>query len=261
MIFDLPATVYSTGHPINEQVSDMLSIGFQANKLSTEQYKPGLSIVYGVLRGTGTIMKHSVASKQPYIYCDHSFFASKRSNVSYGMLNGYFRCIINGRYLNKVQPMDLPSDRSAKLNLRVHDWQTHGSKIIICPLSQYTGNYIGVNPTDWLNSTIANLKRLTDRPIEIKPKTSSVPFRTVLKDAYCVVTMDSNSAVDAVVAGVPVITSQKNAAFAMSSTFGELDNLRRPDRTAWLNLLSYQQFNHSEIVSGEAKETLNEIFV
>lgn len=77
-------------------------------------------------------------------------------------------------------------------------------------------------------------------------------LETTLRTARTVVTWNSTSAVDAVVAGVPTITMDRGS-FAWDVTAHDLDVLDHTcDRERWLALLGYAQWTDAELASGEA---------
>lgn len=258
------AYVYTTDHPINKRMSSSLAKGFGAQQLPAVRLFPNRSaIVYGILRGTGDIIRSAEEANIDYLYVDHSFFYQTRSDVSNMDFSGYFRIIHNGRYINRLKDPNLvlPSDRLNRLKLPIKPWKKDGKHIVLVPMSSYTGKFTNVNPTQWLNHMIGILSQFTDRDIIIKPKNDGREFQEVLKDAFAVVATDSNAAVEAAIAGIPVFTSTTSAAYAISEVaLQNIEQPKYPDREEWLKLLSYSQFTLAEIESGFAKETLNALF-
>ena len=78
------------------------------------------------------------------------------------------------------------------------------------------------------------------------------PLTVSLSSARFVVTFNSNSGVDAVLAGVPTVTLDEGA-MAWPVTSHDLARpFYQPDRTAWANRLAWCQWSVEEIASGEA---------
>lgn len=264
-----PALVYTTGHFLNERMSLSLGIGFQAKRkpacarVVTEEghkYVPvspsetHCSIVYGILRGTGDILKSCEEKGLDYLYCDHSFFGATRAGT--GGQN-YYRLVPNGRYYTDLG--DMPGDRWATLGLQVKPWRKTGDHVVIVPVSKFVAAYNGFDAHDWLAETYDQVKSHTDRPIVVKPKDSERPLASVLENAWALVTMESNAAVDAVLSGIPVFTSPQAAASRVGSTdLSELETPAMPDRAQHLANLAYQQWTVEEIRSGRAKAVLRE---
>jgi len=79
----------------------------------------------------------------------------------------------------------------------------------------------------------------------------NVDLADTLRTARTVVTWNSTSAVDAVIAGVPTITMHRGS-FAWDVTAHDLDTLNHAcDRDRWLATLGYAQWTTAEMASGE----------
>lgn len=269
-----PAIVYSTGHVLNEQMSASLAKGFKAEKrpacyrtvhatLNGARYEfvpvsprpDTLSVVYGILRGTGDILKDCERDRQDYIYCDHSYFDACRSNIPEGKLDGYFRLVPNDRYFRYGGQM--PSDRWDALGIQVKPWRKAGKHIVVVPVSKFVAEYRGFDPQEWLKDTVEEIRQHTARRIVVKPKDADQPFASVLEGAWAVVTLESNAAVQAIINGVPAFTSVSAAAAPMAcQDFALLEDPPMPEREQHLWDLSYQQFNRAEIQDGTARGIL-----
>lgn len=118
---------------------------------------------------------------------------------------------------------------------------------------------------------IGTLKQHTDLPIVFKPHPKGTgvsppgctidtrPLTILLKKAKAVVTINSNSGVDALVYGVPVLALDEGAMYwdVALKQFTELTGkIKTFDRTAWLHELSWCQWFPEEIASGESWEHL-----
>ena len=83
-----------------------------------------------------------------------------------------------------------------------------------------------------------------------------------LKNAHCLVTNMSLSAIDAILNQVPVICHQRNiASFVSSRDIKFINKPMRPGRktiTEWLKMVAENQFTISEITDGTAYRTLQE---
>lgn len=72
-----------------------------------------------------------------------------------------------------------------------------------------------------------------------------------LNGAAVAITWNSNSAVDAVLAGVPTVTMDEGS-MAWGVTAHEIGKVVRPDRTDWASALAWKQWTADEIRSGAA---------
>jgi hypothetical protein len=80
------------------------------------------------------------------------------------------------------------------------------------------------------------------------------PLTEDLKDAHCVVTWNSNSAVEAAILGKPVFAFDEGSmAWEIANkTLLDVDTPNYPDRKQWAHNLAYSQWTLSEIGNGEA---------
>jgi hypothetical protein len=80
------------------------------------------------------------------------------------------------------------------------------------------------------------------------------------EDVYCVVNYNSNAAVEAVWAGVPVITLGDHITNHISvRSVNQINDLMRPDIERWLRYVSYCQYTMEEITNGTARRIMEEI--
>ena len=80
------------------------------------------------------------------------------------------------------------------------------------------------------------------------------PLTLLLNDAWILITHHSNAQVDALIAGVPVITT------CIARQIGKLQDIEKPiyDRS-WLKNLAYKQWNLQEIEKGQAWNELQSL--
>lgn len=79
-----------------------------------------------------------------------------------------------------------------------------------------------------------------------------------LAGALVAICWNSNSAVDAVLAGVPTVTLDKGS-MAWDVTAHRIGELARPHRRTWASRLAWRQWSLDEIASGEALRSLFEL--
>ena len=270
-----PAVVYTTGHALNERISRILAQGFSAQKrpASLKTLRDGevtflpvapepdaTAIVYGILRGTGEILRECERARFDYLYCDHSYFDASRSDTSRWQGNdipGYFRLVPNDRYFRHLG--DMPSDRWQELGIELKPWrkQSYDGYILLVPLSKFVAAYRGVDANAWLRETVTRIRKYTRRKILMKPKDTETPLDAALQGAHALVTLESNSAVEAAINGVPVFTSVSAAAAPMASqNIALIDNPPIFDREQHLYNLAYQQFTAVELGDGTARKIL-----
>jgi hypothetical protein len=130
---------------------------------------------------------------------------------------------------------------------------------------------------NWLQDMIEHIRYQTDRQIfirqhprhqtkidhilnmhkniaESRPQFTQgdkVDFVDKLKTAYCVVNYNSNPAIEAVLNGVPVVVHESSLCSEVGNgLLCNINNLKMPERTRWLNKLSYCEWFMDEIAQG-----------
>lgn len=111
-------------------------------------------------------------------------------------------------------------------------------------------------PVLFRNHPVAAQKGHNIRPRHTAPAAGTM--EDVLKDAHVVITYNSNSAVDSVLAGVPTVTMDRGS-MAWDVTGHNIGELVKPDRAAWAEQLAWKQWTIDEITSGEALNGLLEM--
>jgi hypothetical protein len=173
----------------------------------------------------------------------------------------HFRIIKD--HVHDIRPIiERPRDRLDQLLFTMKKF-TPGSKILVAPPSEKSFSLWNIDQQQWIDETIAEIKRHTDRPTEIRLKRTrddrmreNTMEEALADDVHCLVTYNSVSACEAIMLGKPAITLGPNAAGVVSSqTLSEIENPRIPtedEREAWLRHLSYSQFTFTEMSDGTA---------
>lgn len=213
--------------------------------------RPGVHVVWGVLRGSDRVVAYAKQSGRYFFYVDHAYF-SRGHGVSY-------RVTRNGYEAGPVRAC--PPDRIQAHDVVLKSWQRGGKNILVCPPTDYFVAAHGC--ADWLEKTLEALQRHTDRPIVVRrkprPGEAQEPLAEALSKAHALVTHSSNVAIEAVVAGVPVFVSPSSAAAPMGLTdVSSIETPVYPDRDEWLAHLAYCQFSFEEMRSGAAWRMLLE---
>jgi len=215
-----------------------------------------------VLRGV-TKRKHMEACRaagRDFYYIDTGYFGNGKKKT-------YHR-ITKNDVQNFGPIIDRPRDRLEKCNIGLTKFRRQGSKILLAPPSQKLLNLYDINLETWLDETIAEIKRNTDRPIEIRLKKGRAERQStdtmemaLANDVFCLVTFSSIAAGEALLLGKPAITLGPNAAAPLcSQSLTEIENPRIPtldEVEAWAAHIAYCQFNEDEMRDGTAWRILN----
>ena len=169
--------------------------------------------------------------------------------------------------------------RVQKMGLRMKNWTYPESNqpIYICLQNSNSEAWTGGKVDNWLQDIVEHIRYQTERPIfirqhprhqtnighimnmhnniqESKPiftDGDKVDFIKKLSSAYCVVNYNSNPAIEAVMNGVPVMVHESSLCREVGNSLTcNINALITPDRTHWLNKLSYCEWYVDEIKKG-----------
>jgi len=147
-------------------------------------------------------------------------------------------------------------------------WKTgETNHILLAPSSQTVTYHInGISQLEWIEQVGEELRKHTDRPIKMrnKPRPNNEWWETDIKDdlrdAHCLVTNMSLSAIDAVMNMTPAITHSSNiCSFITTRDLAKIEKPMRPGRKTmneWIRMVAENQFTIEEIEKGIAYETL-----
>ena len=215
-------------------------------------FRPGLPIVWGILRGSGDIINHARARNWRFFHTDHAYFQRGHQRMTY-------RVSYCGFEIDRI--LDRPDDRLMKFGVHIAPWRPAGEAIIVCPPTDYFAAFHGCE--GWLGDTIQALRMHTDRPIIIRGKPRQAgdqpPIEGDFERAHLVVTHSSNVAIEALLYGVPVLVAPTSAAAPVGITDpANVEAPVRPERHIWASALAYQQFDIDEMRSGNAWTLLSD---
>jgi hypothetical protein len=151
-----------------------------------------------------------------------------------------------------------PADRLKNFPKFPKPWRKDGKKILVIEPGPFAASIMHVDATSWTEYVVNELKKYTDRPIEIRSKINK-KIRTNLYqtlvdgDYYCTVSINSNSAVESIWAGVPAITLNKHVSNSVTrNSLSQINDLYYGPLGDWLAWLSYCQFTYDELMDGTA---------
>jgi hypothetical protein len=157
-----------------------------------------------------------------------------------------------------------PADRLKNFSKFPKPWRKDGKKILVIEPGPFAASIMHVDATSWTDYVVNELKKYTDRPIEIRSKINK-KIRTSLYqtlvdgDYYCTVSINSNSAVESIWAGVPAITLNKHVSNSVTrNSLSQINDLYYGPLGDWLAWLSYCQFTYDELMDGTAFDIIKE---
>jgi hypothetical protein len=148
--------------------------------------------------------------------------------------------------------------RVSQLQAELAPWREEGGHVLVCP-NRFIGPRTDVMPENWVASTTAQLKRLTKRPVKVRPHPGNwkrnppkTPIEEDLRGAWACVIWWSTSGIHALLAGVPVIFCGPYW-IARKAAGRNLKSIEAPllgDRQAAIEDIANGQFKIEEIAAG-----------
>lgn len=250
--------IYCTDHLHSRVVSSALSLGTQFPVVRPAPLLDGGVAMYGFLRGLLPTLNQAREFGRPWVYADRGYF-----RATYGAdHSGHFRFTRNAFQHDGRGQAD-PA-RFQRLVLRIAPWRRQGKHVLICPPGDvFTQAMLGISAQEWLEDVGAKLAASTDRPLRVRSKAapSGRPLIEDLQDCHALVTFMSNTAVEAVLAGVPVFTTGRCAAAVMGcSDLAKIETPRYPeDRERWAAVLAANQWTLEEVRAGKVNRLFEEL--
>lgn len=211
----------------------------------------GPAAFYGVV-GIESLFNHARA-RGDWWYGDNSFFDRSRGQ--------FYRFTRNAFQPSALCPPDWARWRS--LGFHVKPWRKVGRHVVVVEQSAHFMRLSGAG-SDWLDRTVRDLRRATDRPFRVRAWDRNKAGATAtlsadLANAWALVTHMSAAANEALLAGVPVFVTGPCAALPLASgDMSAIDWPRYPDgREDWAAGLAGRQFTLEELRSGMAWSALH----
>lgn len=247
-----------------DEYINMLALGSQGRIIRSDDFNFEDSNDPIVLRG---ILKKKLIQKcwqtqRTFYFMDTGYFGNHPNPQNPLGWKLYHR-IVKNDLQHGSQITHRNDDRFRKLQLPLHNWKKGGRKILIAKPDDKPMRFYGLDLDEWLDNTVSEIKKHTDRPIVIRDRVKSRLDRVVhntLKEAldddtHCLITFNSNAATEAVMYGYPAFTLSPTHA-ASPVTYQDLSKIETPyypDKDlvyAWACHLAYGQFHISELKDG-----------
>lgn len=165
---------------------------------------------------------------------------------------------------------DMPGDRAKLLGVELKHYREKGTHIVLCGQVPWDASVQHTDHRVWIAATARGLTKYSNRPVVFRPhpKVKSLPVEGVgfsklslaedMIGAHAVVTFNSNSAVEALVAGYPVFADDPGSMVwgVCNKSIIDVENPKYPERRQWLDNLCYAQWTLDEMRQGKAWEHL-----
>jgi hypothetical protein len=163
-------------------------------------------------------------------------------------------------HLHYGEFFDAPADRLGNFLKFPKPWKQGGEIIYIIEPGPFAAQVFGVNLKTWKYDIAKELRKYTDKRIVFRKKAPKRQRPSLVKqlqkeDYYCVVSLNSNAATEAIWEGIPVITLGTHITNPVSrNKLSDINDLWRGNLAPWLSMLSYSQFTKEELIDGSAVE-------
>lgn len=198
--------------------------------------------------------------------------------------NGYPMWFIDSGFTNFLEPnkkwhrlvrnhlhygnyFEAPCDRMGNFKEFPKPWRQGGEFIYIIEPGPFAASIFHADLKTWKYDVEAELRKYTDRPIKFREKApkkerSNLHKELLNEDYYCVVSINSNAATEALWAGIPAITLDKHVTNPVTrNKLSDVNDLYKGSLASWLAYLSYNQFTKEELMNGTALEIVKKYHV
>ena len=252
-----------------DEYVNMFARGCKQNPTSDSDFDYNLTNDPIVLRG---ILKHKIMNRcwkdqRDFYYIDTGYFGNERTAANPNGWKHWHRIVKNNLQHGDIVPR--PDNRFKQFNKKFTPWKKDGRKILIAAPDDKPCKFYGIVKDEWVHNTIAEIKKYTDRPVEIRQRApkridriSTDTLQSALDDdVFALVTFNSVAAVESIFYGIPAFTmAPANAASPVSlSDLSRIDTPYYADTDklyAWACHLSYGQFHINELKDGTAQRIL-----
>jgi hypothetical protein len=203
------------------------------------------------------LLQHRLANRLPFWFIDSGY-----TNFITGKKQ-WHRLVANHIHHKPIKTRYYPADRLHLLASLPAPWRDGGDAILVVENSAKHHELFGTTLEAWRENITQQLSQHTDREIVFRPKQDNRKTRDSLYqhlmdcNYYCVITDASTSAVEAVWAGIPIITLSRHISTPVAcAQLSEINDLYRGPIGNWLCSLSYSQFTTKELYNGTALELI-----
>ena len=240
------------------------------NSAEYREPEADIAIFYGLWGPLREIQQAYPAAGRTSVLIDLGYWG----RVEGGKLAGFHKIVVNGRHATDYfQRIKHPPDRFRHFGIRPQPFRRGGSHILLCGMSSKAAWVYGLEAEEWERRAVATLRKHTGRELRYRAKPSwkgaqpidgaswSPAGRDLMigeqsfADCWAVVTHHGNTALDALIAGVPVFCEDGIASSLCLRDLADIETPIYPSEAARDQLLfdaAYTQWKVAEIADGTA---------
>ena len=222
--------------------------------------------VWGCLRGTQLVIDEAVRKEHDYYFFDHAYVMNESKHGINPKLNDkVYRVTKNAQIINDIDELsddDYKRIEKYEDHIKLEPWKKDGKYALIFEPSDFAKRWWEV--PDWTEDMIEKTKNLGIE-VRIRKKNSLISFESEVKNAKCVISLQSAAAVQAHIWGIPGYCGDMSAAYPVSHSIDMLekglDSIQYiPDdtRQRWLNSILANQYTMTEIADGTCYNRLKD---
>jgi len=222
--------------------------------------------VWGCLRGTQLVIDEAVRKEHDYYFFDHAYVMNESKHGINPKLNDkVYRVTKNAQIINDIDELsddDYKRIEKYEDHIKLEPWKKDGKYALIFEPSDFAKRWWEV--PDWTEDMIEKTKNLGIE-VRIRKKNSLISFESEVKNAKCVISLQSEAAVQAHIWGIPGYCGDMSAAYPVSHSIDMLekglDSIQYiPDdtRQRWLNSILANQYTMTEIADGTCYNRLKD---
>jgi hypothetical protein len=222
--------------------------------------------VWGCLRGTQLVIDEAVRKEHDYYFFDHAYVMNESKHGINPKLNDkVYRVTKNAQIINDIDELsddDYKRIEKYEDHIKLEPWKKDGKYALIFEPSDFAKRWWEV--PDWTEDMIEKTKNLGIE-VRIRKKNSLISFESEVKNAKCVISLQSAAAIQAHIWGIPGYCGDMSAAYPVSHSIDMLekglDSIQYiPDdtRQRWLNSILANQYTMTEIADGTCYNRLKD---
>jgi len=197
----------------------------------------------------------------------HKHYSRYSLNGIFPTTGNYFSDIVDPRRWNQI---------STDLELSLKDWRSNGKHILLACQRNGGWSMQNLKVTDWISSTVTELRKHTDRPIIVRGHPGDKQAIRYLKqkgvdwtlskndklaqdldNAWATITYNSSPGVASAIEGIPLFVTDPNPkisqAYEVANTdLSQIENAKGFERRSWLQKLSMCHWSFEELETGAA---------
>jgi len=170
-------------------------------------------------------------------------------------------------HMHYGKEFEAPVNRLQNFPIFPVPWRKNGEIIYIIEPGPFAANVFHVDLKTWKYDVAKELRKYTDKRIVFRKKAPLRQRPKLIKqlldeDYYCIVSINSNAATEAIWTGIPAITLGTHITNPVTKNkLSDINNLYYGDLSKWLCMLSYSQFTKEELMNGTAKRIIDKYHV